>query len=228
MPRQLQFFGERELPTARLVQLVLVQIGDYLGPSVDRLTALQPYGIGHFLSGTEELDDFSLLHALNGKTSVHAMSIALTANLSRVMHNPGMAKSITDDTGGHFPTLVSRLEHAMKLRGTNPNQIAESTGVARQTLYAVLNGPTQNFTWPVLYKICRYLGVNPRWMAEGEMPIEPVSEIRDDEEHRLLLAFRRMSMSHQRDLFDIAARWAEEDTDGAGNGRPFDRPIRKQ
>ena len=125
------------------------------------------------------------------------------------------------ETGG----LAGRLQLAMELRRKNPNQIANATGVTRQTLYAVLGGRTKNFSYPVLSAVAKELNIRAEWLARGELPMLPVKTLKDDEEIQLIENFRRMSPLHARDLADIAQRWAEEDQAGElGYARPFHHP----
>lgn len=141
------------------------------------------------------------------------------------MHNRRMAKSaIAHKAGTDLSTLSGRLAFALLGKDSNPNQVETATGVKRQTLYAVLAGRTQILTWDVLTKIAENLGVRPEWLQEGQMPIHPVPELRDEEEIQLIYDFREMSHYHRRDLADIAKRWAEEDSDKPHKGRPFQHP----
>lgn len=126
-------------------------------------------------------------------------------------------------------TLAGRLNYAMDLRNTNPNKIELSTGIRRQTLYAVQRGKTQIFTYEVLLQITSHLGVRPDWLAKGQMPIHPPPELKDDDEIQLIHDFRDMTPAHQRDLAKIARDWAEEDGGEPNAGRPFyPRPRRPQ
>jgi hypothetical protein len=153
------------------------------------------------------------------------MSSALTTAGIRVMHNPRMKK-----TGGaaqrfeadvEAASLAGRLKFAMSQRGTNPNKIELSTGIPRQTFYAVLRGQTQNFTYEVLTRVAKHLGVRSEWLARGEMPIHPAPTLKDEDEIQLVYDFRGMSPQHQRDLADIARRWADEDGTEPSPSRPF-------
>jgi transcriptional regulator with XRE-family HTH domain len=118
-------------------------------------------------------------------------------------------------------TLPERLKRAMTLRGTNPNRVEVSTGITRQTLYAVLRGNTKNFSWPLLVKVSNHLGIRPEWLAEGKLPMFPPPTL-DDSEIQLIQDFREMSEGHQKDLSDIARRWADEDGPPS-RGNPFRR-----
>lgn len=140
-------------------------------------------------------------------------------NLPTLRKN-GMGKqALHDETG----TLAGRLALAMELRGkTNPSQIETATGITRQALYRVLDGKTEKLTWVILVKLADHLGVRPEWLQDGVLPMHKVPELKDDEEIRLIDDFRHMSPHHQRDLADIARRWAEEDY-AEESSRPFIR-----
>lgn len=116
--------------------------------------------------------------------------------------------------------LVGRLKQAMRLRDMNPNRIEVMTGIKRQTLYAALKGQTQNFSWPKLVQLSECLGVRPEWLAEGALPMYP-PPILDDGEIQLIQDYRDMSESHQKDLVEIARRWASEDGAPPSRGSPF-------
>lgn len=138
------------------------------------------------------------------------------------MHNPRMGKSAVESkTEGNLSTLAGRLAFALTQKDSNPNKVETAVGVKRQTLYAVLAGRTQILTWDVLTKIADNLGVRPEWLQEGQMPIHPVPELKEEEEIQLIYDFREMSVYHKRDLAEIAKRWAEEDADKPHKGRPF-------
>lgn len=218
--------GKLQLSLCQVMELVLVKLRHLIWPCVDCLSAFQPQGLRELGSTSEVLNGFRLLHTPNGKRYSHAMSSPLTAVCIRVMHNPRMSKKTTGELGREpdLTTLASRLRFAMDQRGTNPNAIESSTGITRQTLYAVLNGATKNFTFDVLERVAAHLGVRHEWLAKGEMPIHPAPELKDDDEIQLVYDFRDMSPSHQRDLADIARRWAEEDGSPQSPTRPFHHP----
>lgn len=159
------------------------------------------------------------------------MSIPFGTPRNRVVHNRGMgAKTVKSDAShieDHDVSLASRLKRALTLRGTNPNRVEIATGITRQTLYAVLNGQTENISRPILVKLCDHLGVRPEWMADGELPMNPAPAL-NDEEIQLIEDFKHMSPSHQRDLCEIASRWAEEDDVTPSRSRPYPRPPRRQ
>jgi predicted XRE-type DNA-binding protein len=116
--------------------------------------------------------------------------------------------------------LVGRLKQAMRLRDMNPNRIEIATGIKRQTLYAVLRGQTQNFSWPKLVQLSECLGVRPEWLADGGLPMYPPPTL-DDDEIQLIQDYRDMAESHQKDLAEIARRWAQEDGAPPSRGSPF-------
>lgn len=153
------------------------------------------------------------------------MSSGLTTTNTPFMHNPRMRKiagAVRAQEQEHdLTSLEGRLRFAMAQRGTNPNQIELSTGIPRQTFYAVLRGQTQNFTFDVLARVAKHLGVRHEWLARGDMPIHPAPQLKDDDEIQLIHDFRDMSPSHQRDLAEIARRWADEDGAAPSRGRPF-------
>jgi hypothetical protein len=157
------------------------------------------------------------------------MSRPLTTPRIRVMHNfvmrkgEGAAQRRVSVTEHDLSTLDGRLRYAMEERRTNPNQIELSTGIPRQTFYAVLRGQTQAFTYDILARVSKHLGVRPEWLARGDMPIHPAPQLKDDEEIQLIHDFRGMSAQHQRDLAKLARSWAEED-DGPTPSRPFYPP----
>lgn len=111
----------------------------------------------------------------------------------------------------------------------NPNRIEVKTNgaVTRQAIYAMLSGATGKPTWDKLVLLCAQLGVRPEWLAEGELPMHPAPHL-DDEEIALVQAFKEMSHAHQRDLTEIARRWAEEDSDDRGSTPFRNRNMRRQ
>lgn len=122
------------------------------------------------------------------------------------------------DTG----TLSGRLKLAMYLKGdTNPSQIETAIGIPRQTLYAALSGKTEKFTWDILMPLSDHLGVRHKWLQDGELPMYPSPQLSDPEEIQLVDNYRHMSPSHQRDLAEIARRWADEDDPDDNPTRPF-------
>jgi transcriptional regulator with XRE-family HTH domain len=156
------------------------------------------------------------------------MSSPLTAPAIDASHNQQMRKMAAaarrTDGEVEFSSLSGRLRYALAQRGTNPNRIELSTGIPRQTFYAVLKGQTQNFTYEVLARVSEFLGVRPEWLAKGEMPIHPAPDLKDDEEIQLIYDFRGMSPSHKRDLVEIARKWADDDDEAPSKGRPFHHP----
>lgn len=52
-----------ELPAAQVMQLVLIQIRHFIGPSVDGLTCLKPNRVRDLLGAPEMLDCFFLTHS---------------------------------------------------------------------------------------------------------------------------------------------------------------------
>jgi transcriptional regulator with XRE-family HTH domain len=124
-------------------------------------------------------------------------------------------------------TLQGRLQLAMYLkdRKMNANKLALATGLSRQAIRLVLKGVTQKLLWETAVIYATELGVRPRWLQDGELPMYPAPELKDDEEIRLIDDFRHMSLSHQRDLAEIARRWAEEDGDDP-SPRPFGRETK--
>lgn len=125
-------------------------------------------------------------------------------------------------------TLAARLRKAMTLKAVNANQVEIATGITRQAIYLMLKGTTEKPSWPVLVKLCEYLGVRPEWLADGELPMYP-APVLDDDEIQLIEDYRTMSRPHQKDIRDIATRWAEEDAESPSKGRPFRvRPPKHQ
>jgi transcriptional regulator with XRE-family HTH domain len=153
------------------------------------------------------------------------MSIAFPIPGAVSSHNPDMParprQRVTIDHNPDLSDLAGRLRHAINLAGSNPNKIEVSTGITRQALYAVLQGKTKALSYPVLRALSKHLGVRPEWLADGRMPMQPAPELKDDDEIQLVQAFRTMSLQHQRDLADIANRWAEEDESRPAGDRPF-------
>lgn len=153
------------------------------------------------------------------------MSIAFPIFVLAQSHNPDMPnrqrQRVTTDNNPDLSDLAGRLRHAINLAGSNPNRIEVSTGITRQALYAVLQGKTKALSYPVLRALSKHLGVRPEWLADGRMPMHPAPELKDDDEIALVHAFRAMSLQHQRDLADIAQRWAEEDESRPAGDRPF-------
>lgn len=147
---------------------------------------------------------------------------------NEVLHNCRMRdEPAQKDAAKLLETLADRLRYAMDLRKTNPNQIELATGIARQTLYAVLKGDTENFTWVKLTAVSGHLGVRSEWLARGEWPMYPMPSL-EEGEIQLIYDFRHLSPGHQRDLADIAHRWAEEDDDDAPKGASFRPRPRSQ
>lgn len=105
----------------------------------------------------------------------------------------------------------------MERKGVNANQIQvvmASAGyhLPRQTIGNMLRGRTKVPRWDKLVQISAYLGVRPEWLADGVLPMYPVPTL-DEAEMALVQSFRALSSQHQRDLCDIAERWAETDDD---------------
>lgn len=129
-------------------------------------------------------------------------------------------------------TMAGRLSFAMSRRGpkgTNPNQIEARTGVFRQTLYQILAGVNANLSSPNLVKVCDDLGIRPQWLTDGDEPMiaQPILK---EEEIDLVVHYRQLSHTHQKDILDLAEKWAGDDDDGDGN-RPGTRsppPHRRQ
>jgi transcriptional regulator with XRE-family HTH domain len=161
----------------------------------------------------------------HGKTDSHAMSIAFPIIRDLMSHNPDVPatprQKVTLESDPDFSDLSGRLRYAIKLAKSNPNQIEIATGITRQALYAVLQGKTKALSYPVLRALSKHLGVRPEWLADGRMPMHPAPELKDDDEIQLVKDFRGMSLQHQRDLADIAHRWAEEDESRPAGSRPF-------
>jgi transcriptional regulator with XRE-family HTH domain len=136
----------------------------------------------------------------------------------KVIHNPannlitgGMGAIEKPDPG----TLRGRLALAIEIRkGMNPNRLADATGMSRQAVYRVLDGKTRKLLWDTAVLYATELGVRPEWLQDGVLPMLPAPVLKDDDEIRLVEDFRHMSPAHQRDLAEIARRWAEEDGDG--------------
>lgn len=152
------------------------------------------------------------------------MSSPLTTELLRPAHNVGMGKQLTTSPPDDLSTFAGRLAFAIRKKGTNANQIEVKTGMARQTVYLLLQGKSAKPTWPILVKLCDHLGVRPEWLAEGDEPMKPVPKL-DEAEVALIESYRALSDAHQKDLRDIADRWASED-DSSPSTRGFSRSPR--
>jgi transcriptional regulator with XRE-family HTH domain len=161
----------------------------------------------------------------HGKTDSHAMSIAFPIIRDLMSHNPDVPANprpkATLESEPDFSDLSGRLRHSIRQSKSNPNKIEIATGITRQALYAVLQGKTKALSYPVLRALSKHLGVRPEWLADGRMPMHPAPELKDDDEIQLVKDFRGMSLQHQRDLADIAHRWAEEDESRPAGSRPF-------
>lgn len=68
-------------------------------------------------------------------------------------------------------SLAERLQHALKLSGKKPAQLAEAIGVSRQAIYHVLKGISKSFTAINNEDAAKFLGVSSRWLATGDGPI---------------------------------------------------------
>jgi hypothetical protein len=154
------------------------------------------------------------------------MSIAIGAGKSKVIHNAAVGKT-SSHTVAHDQeaqdTLASRLALAMKLKGVNANQIETATGIPRQAIYAARDGKSLKLMGDTLVKLCEYLGVRPKWLADGELPMHATPSL-DQDEVQLIENYRHMSPANQKALRDIAERWSEEDDPKPGKHRPFPRP----
>jgi transcriptional regulator with XRE-family HTH domain len=153
----------------------------------------------------------------------------MTTSVKAILHNRGMKNEAPPkELAKLLETLADRLRYAMDFRKTNPNQIEVATGIKRQTLYAVLKGETENFTWVKLIALSEHLGVRTEWLARGEWPMYPMPTL-EESEVQLVHDFRQLSPGHQRDLADIAHRWAEEDDEEPIKGSRLGqrRPIRQ-
>ena len=117
--------------------------------------------------------------------------------------------------------MAGRLSFVLDQKKTNPNKVELATGIQRQTLYAVIRGQTKTLTYPILKALSKHLGIRSEWLAEGKMPMYPAPELKDDDEIQLVHDFREMSPSHQRDIAEIARRWAEEDGGEPSPSRQF-------
>lgn len=197
------------------MQSELVQVRDLLAPGVDPLPRFEPARERNTLGASEVANGVGGQHGPHGKWRLHRVSTPRVGTPARLIHNSQMlSASLHPDDA---QTFAGRLELAMKRKGVNANQMQVAMAKAgyhlpRQTLGNMLRGRTKRPTWDKLVLISSYLGVRPEWLADGVLPMLPAPML-DDNELQLVLAFRAMSPNHQKDLCDIAERWAESDGD---------------
>lgn len=66
--------------------------------------------------------------------------------------------------------LAGRITTRMEEIGSSPSQIAKAVGVSITAVGWWLRGQSENIKLPFFFKLCDYLGVEPRWLAlrQGE------------------------------------------------------------
>lgn len=218
-----------QLPSRGLIEAVLVQVGHFIRPRMDRLATLEPHDIGDFLSAPKMTNGIGFLHTANGKGDLHGMSRTFHAEHLLRPDNSVMAQKKKLAHIEELSTFPGRLRFAMGRKGTNANKIEVKTGaITRQAIGMMLSGQTGKPSWNKLVLLSSYLGVRPEWLAEGETPMVP-APILKDEEVSLIECYRLMSPVHKKDLREIAERWSDENDDDQVPPQPTSqRPHRRQ
>lgn len=221
---------KRKGAARKMMELVLIEVGNPVGPVIDGLTA-EPEGCRELCGTPEVVDRVPFFHVANGKRVSHCMSSGFTTPFWGVVENRAVGKtnlaaSAPDEpvTEKNLDTLAGRFKHALAIRRMNSNQLAERTGIARQTFYAVLHGTTKEFNRKNLVQVCGELRVRQDWLADGIEPMFPILELQNDDEVQLIRHFRKLSDGHKKDLAAFARHWSEEDNGGGDDDSPRSTP----
>ncbi|MFM9851619.1 MAG: helix-turn-helix domain-containing protein [Sphingomonadaceae bacterium] len=113
-----------------------------------------------------------------------------------------------------FAGFSSRLVEAAELAGFNSARLASAVGVARGTMARYWNGERM-FPADLLFRVADIIGVSPRWLVTGDGSAEPPIEsggVDADEECRLLIAFRRLTIEQQEHVTQSAQLLASSPT----------------
>jgi transcriptional regulator with XRE-family HTH domain len=100
--------------------------------------------------------------------------------------------TVSSSRRGPMParTLVTwndRLNWALKQRGVSKAALARSCGVERASITDWTNGKTKDPKLVPFFLACDTLRLQPRWLAIGEGPIEPITDSADSGRHESLL-----------------------------------------
>lgn len=73
--------------------------------------------------------------------------------------------------------IGAKLDSLLKLKGSNPNELAQRVNVPAQTIYSMIKRDSKKADIEVLIKISKELGVEPEYFCDDSIPItEPTYE----------------------------------------------------
>lgn len=73
--------------------------------------------------------------------------------------------------------IGAKLDSLLKLKGSNPSELAQKVNVPAQTIYSMIKRDSKKADIEVLIKISKELGVEPEYFCDDSIPIkEPTYE----------------------------------------------------
>lgn len=133
----------------------------------------------------------------------------------------GSVLEITEKQLREATTFSKRLKLAMAAKGMGPVAFAKAIGAKRQTIYYWLDGTTKSPDSHHLEKGAGVLGVRPRWLLTGEMPMFMVPQPKDDDEIQLMGFYQTLDPARRKSLLEIAEGMAAKSAAKPTAASPF-------
>ena len=94
-------------------------------------------------------------------------------------------------------TLADRIRAARTQANMSQAQLAKLCGISQASLSELESGKSKSLKGNTLLRLARALGQPPEWFSEGSAFVESPSP-RNPEEEKLLVEFRKLSLSEKR------------------------------
>lgn len=134
---------------------------------------------------------------------------------------------ITEKQLREATTPAARLKLALLARGMSQPALAKRIGVKRQTVHYWMTGATKNIDSSNLFAVAKVLGIRPRWLVTGELPMYPSPKM-DEEAIQLVGYFEAMTPEAKQTLLKAAEAFAASPSVKASPAAPYRTTVRKK
>lgn len=114
---------------------------------------------------------------------------------------------VTDEMLKEATTQGARLKLALAARGITPGTLAKKIQVTRATVHYWFSGSTKKLDSDNLFAAAKILGVRPRWLATGELPMFPKPRM-SEAAIALVEFFEHMAEDDRQTLLRTAEKFA--------------------
>lgn len=202
------------------MKLVLIEVGNFLGPLVDGLPTFQPDGAREPRRASPEVrDSVGFVHGPIVTYGLPLSQLGFTPGISCPLRLPPMTQS----RGGRAPTKMGEriLLFMTANQITNRAQFAEGVlGISKQRFHKWLFVEMGDVEAKPLLTCAEALNTNPEYLlgvSDDPRPGMPL-EMR---EYQLVEAFRVLSETNQDLLLQTAATWVGESAQAPSTSAPF-------